>query len=344
MPAIPLPFVVVLLLVILTVRLFLHRNNLYRPALIFICACLIQTTLVGLRWSYGFDFLRIVQAAAAAVLPPLAWLAFSPLHGNRSRFWPMHFLPAIAVFLITLLREPHIPVADLILLVLYLGYGGMIAIHALRNEDHLDHVRLSQTAAVRKAALFVGLFLVAAGLTDLLIAADFRASAGAHVLGIISLASMLTLPAVAYAIMFFGSALPQDAGEIIETLPEETTGDPPVDENDERIFAEFSDFMNEKQPFRDPDLTLNRLSRRLRIPARQLSGAINRKTGKNMSQVVNEYRIRDAEARLKEAETSITSIMFDCGFQTKSNFNREFLKLTGMTPSEYRRQIGGGVD
>ena len=33
----------------------------------------------------------------------------------------------------------------------------------------------------------------------------------------------------------------------------------------------------------------------------------------------------------------VTSVMFESGFQIKSNFNREFLRVTGMSPSEYRR-------
>jgi AraC-like DNA-binding protein len=36
----------------------------------------------------------------------------------------------------------------------------------------------------------------------------------------------------------------------------------------------------------------------------------------------------------------VTVIMLESGFGTKSNFNREFLRVTGMTSSAYRRAAG----
>jgi AraC-like DNA-binding protein len=39
----------------------------------------------------------------------------------------------------------------------------------------------------------------------------------------------------------------------------------------------------------------------------------------------------------------VTQVMFEAGFQTKSNFNREFLRVTGMSPSDYRRSGGGQI-
>jgi AraC-like DNA-binding protein len=36
---------------------------------------------------------------------------------------------------------------------------------------------------------------------------------------------------------------------------------------------------------------------------------------------------------------TILGIAFDCGFNTKSAFNRVFKKLTGFTPSEYKKQL-----
>lgn len=41
---------------------------------------------------------------------------------------------------------------------------------------------------------------------------------------------------------------------------------------------------------------------------------------------------------LNETDLSITAAMMESGFQTKSNFNREFLRVAGMTPREYRQE------
>ncbi|MBB5533605.1 AraC-like DNA-binding protein [Rhizobium giardinii] len=34
----------------------------------------------------------------------------------------------------------------------------------------------------------------------------------------------------------------------------------------------------------------------------------------------------------------MTEIMFEAGFSTKSNFNREFRRVTGVSPSHYRAE------
>ncbi len=111
-------------------------------------------------------------------------------------------------------------------------------------------------------------------------------------------------------------------------------------EDDEAIAGRVDALMLEQHLYRDPDLTLERLARRAGIPARQISGALNRIHGRNISQIVNEYRVSDAKRRLVATRDSVTLVMLESGFGTKSNFNREFLRVTGMTPSSYRHSSG----
>ena len=72
------------------------------------------------------------------------------------------------------------------------------------------------------------------------------------------------------------------------------------------------------------------------IPARRISAAINRTRSESVSHFINGYRIAEACRLLSETGKPVTAIMFDSGFQTKSNFNREFLKRTGTNPAEWR--------
>ena len=93
--------------------------------------------------------------------------------------------------------------------------------------------------------------------------------------------------------------------------------------------------MTAAEPHRDPDLTLARLARRLGVPAKQLSTAVNRGTGENVSRYVNAARVRAAQDALRAGE-GVTEAMLAAGFATKSNFNREFRRVAGSTPSEWR--------
>ena len=99
--------------------------------------------------------------------------------------------------------------------------------------------------------------------------------------------------------------------------------------------ARLNRLLSDRELYLDPDLTLGRLSRRLGIPVKQLSAAINRTTGGNVSRYVNGFRIAKACADLRAGE-SVTTAMLSSGFSTRSNFNREFRRITGKSPSDWR--------
>jgi len=73
----------------------------------------------------------------------------------------------------------------------------------------------------------------------------------------------------------------------------------------------------------------------LNLPVKTLSTAINRGSGENVSRYINARRIKAACAALERGE-SVTDTMLSAGFNTKSNFNREFLRITGKTPKAYQ--------
>ncbi|MBC7664445.1 MAG: AraC family transcriptional regulator [Caulobacter sp.] len=100
---------------------------------------------------------------------------------------------------------------------------------------------------------------------------------------------------------------------------------------------------NLTQPFNETDLAaISRLS-----PS-GFSRSFRRHTGMSLSQYVNRLRINLASQTLmNEASTSITDICFASGFTNLSNFNRQFLRQKGMSPSRFRSLLAenaGGDD
>lgn len=61
------------------------------------------------------------------------------------------------------------------------------------------------------------------------------------------------------------------------------------------------------------------------------------RSNKTFMDFVNEIRIGHTCKLLLEDNLNISQIAFDSGFDTLSNFNRYFKKLTGKTPREYRK-------
>ncbi len=106
------------------------------------------------------------------------------------------------------------------------------------------------------------------------------------------------------------------------------------------LLERLLEHMKTKQPYLDPSISINRISRQMGVITRDVSQVINRQLRQNFSQFVNHYRVDFAKEKLRNPDGeghSIIDIMYDCGFNTKSNFNRAFKELTGQTPRQYRR-------
>ena len=101
-------------------------------------------------------------------------------------------------------------------------------------------------------------------------------------------------------------------------------------------------YMASEKPYLEASLSLPELANKLDIPSHHLSRIINEEFGVNFFDFVNQYRIEEVKARIGNPEfknLSLLGIAYDCGFNTKSAFNRVFKKMTGFTPSEYRNKM-----
>ena len=62
-------------------------------------------------------------------------------------------------------------------------------------------------------------------------------------------------------------------------------------------------------------------------------------TGITMTQYISEERVKLAKEFLLNTGQRITDIAFDAGFQSLSQFNRKFHRVTGMSPTQFRAQV-----
>ena len=93
--------------------------------------------------------------------------------------------------------------------------------------------------------------------------------------------------------------------------------------------------------WRDPDLTLASLARKLGTNTSHLSRAINEGLGQNFNEMVNRERVRAVQADIAGADEArdLLEIALAAGFSSKASFNRSFKTYAGMTPSEYRESV-----
>jgi AraC-like DNA-binding protein len=99
--------------------------------------------------------------------------------------------------------------------------------------------------------------------------------------------------------------------------------------------------MEKDRVFLDAELNLQQLARKVGIHYNYLSRIINEKFGLSYNDYINGYRIEEAKRMLADpgqAARTILDIAYDTGFYSKSVFNTAFKKVTGMTPSQYRKK------
>jgi AraC-like DNA-binding protein len=336
MPSFSIPQILAAVLSIIAVVLAIrHRTSTHhRPFLLLTLAGAVQAVLVSLRWDYGVADFRLLQVALAGLLPGMAWISFRAFKTQeRNHFWYtdlLHVLPAASVVLSFLFLPDLI---DVIIIATNIGYGTAFLRLLRTGESVFDRAALDGLPNLRRALAFVTFSLLGSVVVDGLVLTDFIRTQGSNAALLVGIGNFILLAALV-ATVLSGSAAMSDAEE---DEVEPVRNDAPT-EDDKAIVSKVQSLLIDGGLAKHPDLTLKRIASRLVLPARAVSQAINRAEGCNVSQFVNTVRVNEACRLLAKTAQPVTAIMFDSGFQTKSNFNREFLRVTGKTPREWRQE------
>lgn len=86
------------------------------------------------------------------------------------------------------------------------------------------------------------------------------------------------------------------------------------------------------------DLSLAEAARHLYISTRQLDRIVRARYGKTLRRVIADKRISAACEMLTETDMTVDKICAAVGFKSKPCFYREFSRLCGKTPAEYRNE------
>lgn len=111
-------------------------------------------------------------------------------------------------------------------------------------------------------------------------------------------------------------------------------------EEDAKEYADILlSHIQSKKSYLNPTITLAELAEEMKIHPHYLSQIINEIFKQNFFDFINQYRVEDVKLKMLDPEYdkfSLLGIAFECGFNSKSAFNRIFKKVTGTTPSQYK--------
>jgi AraC-like DNA-binding protein len=103
------------------------------------------------------------------------------------------------------------------------------------------------------------------------------------------------------------------------------------------VSARLTGLMEDERLYTRDELSLKMLSDALVVTPHQLSQLLNERFNMNFKSYVNSFRVRDARRMLvADPESSIISIAYVVGFNSKTSFYRAFARETGRTPQQYR--------
>ncbi len=110
----------------------------------------------------------------------------------------------------------------------------------------------------------------------------------------------------------------------------------------ENLEETLNQVMESEKPFLDENLTLTILARMLQVSDKKLSTLLNQNMGISFYDYINGYRVEEVKKTLLLPDSekfTLLAIAYDCGFKSKSSFNRIFKKIEKRSPSEYRKSI-----
>lgn len=115
-----------------------------------------------------------------------------------------------------------------------------------------------------------------------------------------------------------------------------------TEEQIRQIHTNLQELMQREKPHCTPGLTLPDLARQLNVHPNTLSQVINSIEQKNFFDYINRLRVEEFKSRVVKTENQKYTMLFlahECGFNSKTSFNRNFKNSTGQSPTEYLKHI-----
>ncbi|WP_293577472.1 AraC family transcriptional regulator [Phaeobacter sp.] len=335
----PLPFLTAFFLILVIIQLARYiGRGLDWVVLLTVTGFALQSVLLGISWGFH-DMPKLPLISLAIALPPLTWLSLNELAGrarHHSRAMVFGGLAGLIGVNAVAFLLGNDNIVDALSIMTYLLFGGHLVWSGMNLDlDWMASRPLQSLIPTQRAYMVAGIILLISAGVDVMVALDIRLNDSQISPALVGYSNLTFL--LALIVVFFmrhdTSTVPLRPQPSTITSPTQSQED---ETSAESILAKLDLEMETNHLYRNESLSLNEIARKIRVPARQVSSAVNTLRAMNVPKYVNTFRIRDACRILEETDMPVTEVIFAVGFTTKSNFNREFQRVTGLNPSEWR--------
>lgn len=110
-------------------------------------------------------------------------------------------------------------------------------------------------------------------------------------------------------------------------------------EDGDYLVQKINAVLEQNKYYKDPDFSLSSFAAKLGVPKYRISQALNAFSEKSFSELINEFRVEEAKERLLQESSNhlkLEAIGEEVGFRNKVSFYKNFKKLVGSSPGEFR--------
>ena len=108
----------------------------------------------------------------------------------------------------------------------------------------------------------------------------------------------------------------------------------------EEVKEQLAELTETEKIYRDSEIRLSLVANRLGISSNQLSRILNEVYSLGFNDFINSHRVQEAKRAIEAGEKiTMLQLAYEVGFNSKSTFNKQFKKFTGLTPKEYESGV-----
>ena len=114
------------------------------------------------------------------------------------------------------------------------------------------------------------------------------------------------------------------------------------DESIEKYKQEILFLFEKEKVFKNNKISVQELANKMNIPRQYLTEVLNAHMNTSFQDILNQYRVVEFITYLHDkgySNYTLMGIAEEVGFSSKTTFNTVFKKVTGMTPSEYKKNL-----
>lgn len=315
-----------------------YKKSNYLLALLFVLLAS-QMFMLTLRfWSQNMDAYGLTSIIATAIGPVIYSYVSTVLVGQQfGRNYILRHASLVAIMLIIQWQPLHASVLKDVLVLSSLSFYS-IAVQKLILSNQIEQNQHNKTAIrIMRFVKLLAVFLLVMTVLDFIIFFEFLwADTLFSSVGLISAISFLAT--ISLAATFIVLNRNQFVAWMFATKYSPKPAEASDDSGEqEHVIAKLKARVEGGKLYLSSDVSMQVLSEQMEMSSRLISRAINQCLGKSFRRYINDLRIEDAKKMLTDTDDNVLSIMFNVGFESKSNFNSEFYQHVGVSPLAYRK-------